>query len=67
MAVSGFRRRRRRGRVACAPWLGMVKRYRRPAYFPYDAAGNRIMMQDGSGVTYWAYDALDRSFRQEGI
>jgi hypothetical protein len=38
-----------------------------PAYFAYDEAGNRIMMQDGSGVTYWAYDALDRSFRQEGI
>jgi YD repeat-containing protein len=38
-----------------------------PAYFAYDEAGNRIMMQDGSGVSYWAYDALDRSFRQEGI
>jgi hypothetical protein len=25
------------------------------------------MMQDPAGVTYWAYDALDRSFRQEGI
>ena len=38
-----------------------------PAYFACDEAGNRLMMQDGSGVSYWAYDALDRSFRQEGI
>jgi YD repeat-containing protein len=36
-------------------------------YYEYDEAGNRIMMQDPTGVTYWAYDALDRSFRQEGI
>ena len=37
------------------------------AYFVYDEAGNRLMMQDKTGVTYWAYDALDRSMRQEAI
>ena len=31
-----------------------------PAYFAYDAAGNRIMVQAGSGTTYWSYDALNR-------
>jgi len=30
------------------------------AYFAYDATGNRIMMQDGSGATYYAYDAINR-------
>ena len=34
-----------------------------PAYFAYDAPGNRAMMQDGSGATYWAYDALNRAWR----
>jgi YD repeat-containing protein len=37
-----------------------------PAYFDYDAAGNRTMMQDGSGTTYWSYDALNRITNEEG-
>jgi len=37
------------------------------AYFAYDAAGNRIMMQDPSGATYFSYDALSRLTNQEGI
>ena len=37
-----------------------------PAYFAYDAAGNRTMMQDGSGATYWTYDALNRITNEEG-
>lgn len=37
------------------------------AYFAHDAAGNRIMMQDGSGATYYAYDAINRLTREEKI
>jgi len=37
-----------------------------PAYFAYDAAGNRTMTQDGSGTTYWSYDALNRITNEEG-
>ena len=37
------------------------------AWFGYDAAGNRIMMQDGSGTTYWSYDALNRIMNEEEI
>jgi len=30
-------------------------------------AGNRVMMQDGSGTTYWSYDALNRIMSQQKI
>lgn len=30
-----------------------------PAYFAYDAAGNRTVMQDGSGATYWTCDRAE--------
>ena len=32
----------------------------------YDAADNRTMMQDGTGTTYWSYDALNRITNEEG-
>ena len=36
------------------------------AYFAHDAAGNRTMMEDGSGATYWTYDAVNRITNEEG-
>ncbi len=38
-----------------------------PAYFGYDENGNRVLMADADGVTYWSYDALDRMTAEEGI
>jgi len=36
------------------------------AYFAYDASGNRTMMQDPAGTTYWTYDAVSRIISEEG-
>ena len=52
------------------PSMALVERQRYstgPAYFAYDAAGNRIMVQAGSGTTYWSYDALNRIMNEEEI
>ena len=35
-----------------------------PVYFSYDLAGNRTLMQDEWGATYWDYDPLGRPTRR---
>jgi YD repeat-containing protein len=36
-----------------------------PVYFAYDRGGNRTLMQDEWGATYWSYDVLGRPKEEE--
>jgi len=36
-----------------------------PIYFQYDLAGNRTVMVDEWGATYWTYDAMGRALSGE--
>ena len=37
------------------------------SYFGYDANGNRTLLQEGAGTTYWSFDNLDHDIREEGL
>jgi YD repeat-containing protein len=37
------------------------------SYFGYDANGNRTLLQEGEGTTYWSFDNLDHDIREEGL